>query len=309
MVRESGAGKRDAERAADMDYQQQLKDIQKRIDKGDFAHGVAAESKMEPAPLVINPNYQGSGKLSGKTALISGADSGIGRAVAVHYAKEGANVAILYHEHDQDANETAEMCRKEGVDAVIVQFDQSQKDQCKTAVAEVKKALGKIDILVCNSAFQRPAKSIMDIDEEQLDQTMKVNVYGYFFLIQAALPEMSEGANIVCTTSVVSYHGQEMLIDYSATKGAITALIRALSKSLIEKGIRINGVAPGPVWTPFITNTFPKDAIKELGGGVPMGRISQPSEIAPSFVFLASEDATSFSGQVMHPNVMDYVGS
>ena len=292
-----------------MDYLQQLKDIQKKIDSGDFKHGVAAEGEMEPAPIVINPNYVGSGKLSGKTTLISGADSGIGRAVAVHFAKEGANVAILYHEHDQDANATAEMCRKEGVDAAIFQFDQSQKDQCKEAVAKVKKTFGKIDVLVPNSAFQRPAKSIMDIDEEQLDQTMKVNVYGYFFLIQAALPEMSDGANIVCTTSVVSYHGQEMLIDYSATKGAITALIRALSKSLIEKGIRINGVAPGPVWTPFITYTFPKKDIMALGSGVPMGRISQPSEIAPAFVFLAGEDSTSLSGQVIHPNVMDYVGS
>lgn len=285
-----------------MGYQQELDEIQKRIASGTFKHNTAKEAEMDPSPIVIRDSYRGSGKLQGKRALISGADSGIGRSVAVHFAREGADVIILYHEHKEDAEETAKLVEAEGQKSCVVQFDQRSKKSCQEVVAHVVMEHGDIDVLVPNAAFQRPQENFLDITEEQLRNTFETNIYGYFFLIQAALPHLAKGANIVATTSVTSYHGQEMLIDYSSTKGAITTLIRSLAKPLAEKGIRVNGVAPGPIWTPFLTATFPKEAVMGVAADLPMERIGQPCECATAFVFLASDDASYFTGQVLHPN-------
>lgn len=285
-----------------MSYCDELKKIQDQIDDGQFSVGVWKEEEMKPQPMVIRDDYQGGEKLKGKVAVISGGDSGIGRSVAVHFAREGADVVILYHEHQEDAQKTAEMVAAEGQKGHILQLDQTCKKDCEKVIAEIMKETGKIDILVNNAAFQRPQKDVLSIDEEQLAKTFETNVYGYFFLTQAALPHLTEGTNIINTTSVTAYHGQEMLIDYASTKGAIVAMIRSLAIPLLKKGIRINGVAPGPIWTPFITSTFPFDDIKELGGTVPMERIGQPCEVATSYVFLASDDASYFTGQVLHPN-------
>lgn len=289
-----------------MSYLKQLKEIQDQIENGEIKK-TAKQREMTPEPLMIAPAYQGSHKLEGKLAVISGGDSGIGEAVAIHFAREGAKVVVLYHEHSEDAAQTVRSVELENSTGAFYQCDQRSKEACKTVIEQIVKEHGEIDILVNNAAFQRPQKNVLDITEEQLAQTFETNIYGYFFLTQAALPHMPEGSNIICTTSVTAYHGQEMLIDYASTKGAINGMIRSLAKPLLEKGIRINGVAPGPIWTPFITYTFPEPAIKELGPGVPMGRIGQPSEVAPSYVFLASDDATYFTGQVLHPNGGDFL--
>ena len=285
-----------------MDYQEELDTIQDRIETGTFEHNTAKEAEMDPQPIVIRDTYKGSDKLLGKRALISGGDSGIGRSVAVHFAREGADVIILYHEHKNDAEETARMVEAEGRKACILQCDQRSKEACQEVVAHIVMEHGKIDILVNNAAYQKPQKNFLDISEDQLRQTFETNIYGYFFLTQAALPHLADGANIIATTSVTSYHGQDMLIDYSCTKGAITTFIRSLAKPLSEKGIRINGVAPGPIWTPFLTATFPKEAVMGVAADLPMKRIGQPCECATAFVFLASDDASYFTGQVLHPN-------
>lgn len=289
-----------------MSYYSQLKEIQKQIESGDFTK-TAKQREMTPEPILIAPAYQGSHKLEGKLAVISGGDSGIGDAVAIHFAREGANVVVLYHEHEEDAFRTVEAIELENQKGWAMQCDQRSKKACIETIDKIVAEHGKIDILVNNAAFQKPQTDLLDIDEEQLANTFETNIYGYFFLTQAALPHIPEGGNIINTTSVVAYHGQEMLIDYASTKGAITAMIRSLAKPLLKKGIRINGVAPGPIWTPFITSTFPDDAIKELGASVPMERIGQPSEVAPSFVFLASDDSSYFTGQVLHPNGGDFL--
>lgn len=290
-------------------YQEKLNQIQRRIQTGDFKNEVAEEEKMDPAPLIIRDDYKGSGKLAGKLALISGADSGIGRSVAVHFAREGADVIILYHEHLNDAQKSAALVEAEGRQAIVLQCDQRSKEACREIVSEVVMNHGKIDILVNNAAYQKPQKDFLEIDEDQLRQTFETNIYGYFFLTQAALPHLSEGANIIATTSVTSYHGQEMLIDYASTKGAITTLVRSLAKPLAAKGIRINGVAPGPIWTPFLTATFPKEAIMNVASDLPMQRLGQPCECATSYVFLGSDDASYFTGQVLHPNGGGYLSS
>jgi NAD(P)-dependent dehydrogenase (short-subunit alcohol dehydrogenase family) len=260
------------------------------------------ESALEPKPD-WEPRYPGSGRLAGKVALITGADSGIGRAVAALFAREGADVAILYLcEHD-DAAETKRIVEAEGRRAVAIPGDVGDKSFCERAVAETVETLGKLDILVNNAAEQHPDDDVRDITEEQLRRTFQTNIFGYFFMVQAARPHLKKGAAIVNTTSVTMYQGSKNLLDYSATKGAITAFTRSLSENLVEDGIRVNAVAPGPIWTPL--NPFggsPPEKMKDFGEDVPMGRPGQPNEVAPSFLFLACEDSSYMSGQVLHPN-------
>ena len=260
------------------------------------------ESEMTPRPKADDPQYRGSGKLQDKVALITGGDSGIGRAIAIFYAKEGADVAILYlNEHD-DAKETKRLVEEQGRRAVTIAGDIGDENFCQQAVQQAVDALGKLDILVNNAAEQHPQKSILDISKEQLERTFRTNIFGMFFMTKAAMKHLHEGSAIVNTTSVTAYQGNPQLLDYSSTKGAIVAFTRALSQSLVEKGIRVNAVAPGPIWTPLIPATFPEDKVANFGKQVPMQRAGQPEEVAPSYVFLASDDSSYISGQVIHPN-------
>lgn len=260
------------------------------------------ESEMTPKPKADDSQYRGSGKLEGKVALITGADSGIGRAVAIAFAKEGADVAIAYlNEHD-DAKETKQLVEKQGRRAVAIAGDIGDENFCQQLVQQTVGEFGKLDILVNNAAEQHPQESIEDITAEQLERTFRTNIFSMFFLTKAALKHLKEGSAIVNTTSVTAYKGNQQLLDYSSTKGAIVAFTRSLSQSLVEKGIRVNAVAPGPIWTPLIPATFPEDKVASFGKEVPMARPGQPEEVAPSFVFLASDDASYMSGQVLHPN-------
>ena len=260
------------------------------------------ESKLEPKPD-WEPKYKGSDRLKGKVALITGADSGIGRAVAALYAREGADVAILYLcEHD-DAAKTKEIVEKEGRRAITIAGDVGDKQFCERAVKQTVDELGRLDILVNNAGEQHPAEDIRDITEDQLKRTFQTNIFGYFFMAQAALPHLKEGAAIINCTSITMYKGAPILLDYSATKGAITAFTRSLSQNLIDKKIRVNAVAPGPIWTPLNpSGGQPPEKIPDFGKDTPMGRPGQPNEVAPAFLFLACEDSSYMSGQVLHPN-------
>jgi NAD(P)-dependent dehydrogenase (short-subunit alcohol dehydrogenase family) len=260
------------------------------------------ESELEPKPK-WQPLYPGSGRLEGKAALITGADSGIGRAVAALFAREGADIGIMYLCEHEDAAETKRIVESEGRRAVTIAGDVGDKAFCERAVAETLEALGRLDILVNNAAEQHPDDDIRDISEEQLKRTFQTNIFGYFFMVQAARPHLKPGSTIINCTSVTMYKGSEGLLDYSATKGAITAFTRSLSQNLIGDGIRVNGVAPGPIWTPL--NPFggqPPEKIPDFGKDTPMGRPGQPNEVAPSFLFLACEDSSYMAGQVLHPN-------
>jgi len=260
------------------------------------------ESALEPKPDWA-PRYPGSGRLAGKVALISGADSGIGRAVAALYAREGADIAILYLcEHD-DAQKTMEIVQREGRKAIAIAGDIGDKAFCERAVAETIERLGDLDILVNNAGEQHPDKVIADISEEQLRRTFQTNIFGMFFLTQAARPHLKQGAAIINCTSVTMYQGSKELLDYSSTKGAITAFTRSLSENLVGHGIRVNAVAPGPIWTPLNPcGGASEEKIEHFGESTPMGRPGQPNEVAPSFLFLACEDSSYMSGQVLHPN-------
>lgn len=260
------------------------------------------ESEMTPQPKADDSQYRGSGKLQGKVALITGGDSGIGRAVSIFYAKEGADVAIVYlNEHD-DAKETKRLVEEQGRRAVAIAGDIGDENFCQHAVQQTVEELGKLDILVNNAAEQHPQESIENISAQQLERTFRTNIFGMFFMTKAAVKHLKEGSAIVNTTSVTAYKGNPQLLDYSSTKGAIVAFTRSLSQSLVKQGIRVNGVAPGPIWTPLIPSTFPEDKVASFGKQVPMQRAGQPEEVAPSYVFLASDDSSYISGQIIHPN-------
>ncbi|TKD52043.1 SDR family oxidoreductase [Sphingomonas baiyangensis] len=260
------------------------------------------ESRLDPKPE-WQPRYPGSGRLAGKVAIVTGADSGIGRGVAALYAREGADVAILYLcEHD-DAAETARIVREEGRRALTIAGDVGDKAFCEEAVAQVVRELGRLDVLVNNAGEQHPDKDIRDITDEQLRRTFQTNIFSMFYMVQAARAHLKAGAAIVNCTSVTMYNGSKELLDYSATKGAITAFTRSLSENLVSEGIRVNAVAPGPIWTPL--NPFggaSPEKLENFGEKTPMGRPGQPNEVAPAFLFLACEDSSYMSGQVLHPN-------
>lgn len=260
------------------------------------------ESHLEPKPD-WQPRYAGSERLKGKVALITGGDSGIGRAVAALFAREGADIAIVYLcEHD-DAAKTKNIVEQEGRRAITIAADLGDRQLCERAVRQTIDQLGKLDILVNNAGEQHPDNDITDIDENQLRRTFQTNIFGMFFMTQAARPYLKEGAAIINTTSETTYEGSPSLLDYSSTKGAIVGFTRSLAKNLVKDGIRVNAVAPGPIWTPL--NPFggqPRDKLSEFGKDTPMGRPGQPNEVAPSFLFLACEDASYMTGQVLHPD-------
>ena len=260
------------------------------------------EYLMEPLAIAENAEYTGSGKLSGKVAIITGGDSGIGRAVAYAFAKEGADLAIAYYNEERDAQETEERIKQLGRRCLLLPGDLREERQARHVVAETAKVLGRVDILVNNHAVQFPQKSILDITEEQLDTTFRTNVYAYFYMVKAVLTYMEENGSVINTASVTAYQGEKTLLDYSATKGAIVSFTRSLSQSLAEKKIRVNAVAPGPVWTPLIPATFSSERVKHFGADVALKRAGQPFEIAPAYVYLASDDARYVSGQVLHVN-------
>jgi NAD(P)-dependent dehydrogenase (short-subunit alcohol dehydrogenase family) len=262
------------------------------------------ESKLEPRADHGEESYRGSGKLQGLAAVITGGDSGIGRAVAIAFAREGADVAIGYlsPKEERDARETARWVEEAGQRCIRVRFDVQDRAACRRFVEKAVREFGRLDIVVNNAAYQQEQKSILDITEEQLDGTFRTNIYGYIYIVQAALPHLKEGAVILNTGSVTAMKGNGSLIDYSATKGAIHTFTRSLAQSLAEKGIRVNCVAPGPVWTPLIPATFAdKEHVEQFGGDTFWGRPAQPAEIAPSYVFLASNDARYYSGEVLAP--------
>jgi NAD(P)-dependent dehydrogenase (short-subunit alcohol dehydrogenase family) len=260
------------------------------------------ESAMKPRPRAEDENYKGCDKLQGKVALITGGDSGIGRAVAIAFAKEGADVAILYLDEHGDAKETVRQVEAEGRRCLPIAGDIGEEAFCRDAVRQTVRELGRLDILVNNAAEQHPQDSIENISAEQLERTFRTNIFSIFFLTKAALSHLKEGSTIINTTSVTAYKGSPQLLDYSSTKGAIVAFTRSLSQSLVERGIRVNAVAPGPIWTPLITSTFPEDKVKTFGADTPMKRPGQPEEVAPCYVFLASDDSSYIAGQILHPN-------
>ncbi|MDI7276968.1 MAG: SDR family oxidoreductase [Anaerolineae bacterium] len=259
------------------------------------------EAVMEPRPVSEVAEYRGTGKLRGKVALITGGDSGIGRAVAICYAREGADVSIVYLNEHEDAQETCRQVQEEGRRCLSIAGDVGDEAFCRRAVEETVRQLGRLDILVNNAAEHRVTPSLESLSAEQLERTFRTNIFSYFFMTKAALPHMPPGSAIVNTTSVVAYNGNPYLIDYTATKGAIVSFTRALAQALVERGIRVNAVAPGPVWTPLIPSTYAPEEVAHFGQHTPLGRAAQPVEMAPSYVFLASEaDSSYMTGQVLH---------
>lgn len=266
------------------------------------------EKRLDP-PADHTPRYPGSKRLDGKVTIITGGDSGIGRATAILFAREGANVALVYLDEDYDAKETRELVEAEGGKAILLPGDVGEKSFCEDAVMRTITEFGQIDVLVNNAAEQHAQNSFTEISEKQLFRTLRTNFGGNFFMVQAAMPHLSRGASIICTSSVTAYRGQDLLIDYASTKGAILAFVRALSSALADDGIRVNGVAPGPIWTPLIPASFPPEKVENFGKSAPLGRPGQPNEVAPSMLFLACEDSSYMTGQVLHPNGGDLIGS
>ncbi|MDU0156843.1 SDR family oxidoreductase [Bacillus cabrialesii] len=260
------------------------------------------ESEMNPLPLSEDEDYQGSGKLKGKAAIITGGDSGIGRAAAIAYAKEGADVAILYLDEHSDAEETRKRIEEEHVRCLLIPGDVGDENHCEKAVQQTVDHFGKLDILVNNAAEQHPQDSILNISTEQLEKTFRTNIFSMFHMTKKALPYLKEGSAIINTTSITAYEGDTALIDYSSTKGAIVSFTRSMAMSLADKGIRVNAVAPGPIWTPLIPATFPEEKVKRHGLDTPMGRPGQPVEHAGAYVLLASDESSYMTGQTIHVN-------
>lgn len=260
------------------------------------------EQEMHPHPRDEMQDYKPAGKLAGKIALITGGDSGIGKATAIGYAMEGADVAIVYKNEHQDAERTKELVEAQGRKCLLIAGDVGIEKFCKKAVQQTVDELGGLDILVNNAAEQHPQESLEDISTEQMERTFRTNIFSMFHLSKAALPHLHKGSTIINSTSITAYRGSSHLLDYSATKGAITAFTRSLSQSLAEKGIRVNAVAPGPIWTPLIPASFEAEHQEKFGDAEPLGRAGQPDEVAPCYIFLASPDSAYMTGQVLHPN-------
>lgn len=260
------------------------------------------EHKMDPTPEYFKEGYKGSDLLKGKTAIITGGDSGIGRAVAILFAEEGADVVISFLDEVKDAELTKTEVEKRGQKALLIKGDVSESKHCKSIVTKTVKEFGKVDILVNNAAVQFPKESLEEISNEQLQKTFSVNIFSFFYLCREALPHMAKGSTIINSSSVTAYRGSEHLLDYSSTKGAIVSFTRSLSENLAPKGIRVNGVAPGPIWTPLIPATFPEEKVEGFGADVPLKRPGEPSEVAPCYLFLASHLSSYMTGQFLHPN-------
>lgn len=267
------------------------------------------EYLMLPRPIFDNPDYTGSCKLENKVALITGGDSGIGRAVSLAFAKEGADVAIAYFNEHRDARETKELIEDQGRKCILLPGDLRKESFCKKIVEETISTFGCLDVLVNNAAVQFPQNRLEDISTEQLEDTFRTNIFPLFHVTKAALAYLKKGAVIINTTSITAYQGSKLLIDYSSTKGAIVSFTRSLSLSLVSKGIRVNGVAPGPIWTPLQPSSYPAEYITTFGTDTPMKRAGQPVELAPIYVYLASEDSTYVTGQIIHVNGGDFIGS
>lgn len=275
------------------DFKKEIPDQKQESQPGD-------EHKMNPEPIIIRDGYKGSEKLKNKVAIITGGDSGIGRSVAVHFAREGANVAVVYYNENEDAEKTKELVEKEGQKCLLIKGDLKSEEFCKKVVEKCVGEYGKLDVVVNNAAMQFTADSIEDIKTENLHTTFETNIYSFFYIVQSAIPHLKEGATIINTSSITAYRGHKNLIDYSSTKGAIVSFTRALSANLAEKKIRVNGVAPGPIWTPLIPATM--DDIEDFGSDTPLGRAGQPAELGPAYVFLACEDSSYITGQFIHIN-------
>lgn len=265
------------------------------------------EDKMNPQPEIIRDNYKGSDKLKNKVALITGGDSGIGRSVAVHFAREGCDIAIVYLKEDEDALETKKMVEKEGRECLIIEGDLTSEAFCEQTVSRCIKKFNKLNILVNNAGMQFPKDNLGDISSEQLEKTFKTNIFSFFYVTRSALEHLQKGDCIINTSSVTAYRGSEHLMDYSSTKGAIVSFTRSLSSNLAKKEIRVNGVAPGPIWTPLIPATF--DDVSDFGQDTPLGRAGQPSEVGPAYVFLASADSSYITGQFIHVNGGELIGA
>lgn len=261
-----------------------------------------SQKSMNPKPIVDNPQYKGAAKMAGRAAIITGGDSGIGQAVAIAYAKEGADVAVLFLNEHQDAQETQKMVEGLGSHCLLVPCDLKSEQAAFDAVNKVMKAFNHVDVLVNNAAVQYPQNSLEDITSDQLGVTFNTNVMSYFFMAKACLKHMKAGAQIINTTSITAYAGDKTLIDYSATKGAIVSFTKSLSLSLAQRGIRVNAVAPGPVWTPLIPSSFSPQDVEQFGKDTPLGRAAQPFELAPTYVYLACDDSAYVTGQILHVN-------
>ena len=267
------------------------------------SHQPGLEEEMNPRPEYIRANYRGSGKLQDKVALITGGDSGIGRAVAVHFAREGADVALSFKAEEQtDADETRQLVEQEGRRCLLLPGDLRDLHYCEAIVAQTVQELGQLNIVVSNAAEQFTSTDVAELPNEQFEDTFQVNFFPLVRVVKAALPHLHEGDSIIATSSINAYRGNQQLVDYSSTKGAITAYIRSIAQQLAEKKIRANTVAPGPIWTPLIPASFPADKVAKFGQDTTMKRPGQPSEVAPAYVFLASEDASYITGQAIHPN-------